>query len=154
MSAALCRWVLVIAGGVCLGGAVSAAPEPKDKSPESNNKDKIVGKWKATALPDLPKGVPAESVSITLEFTADGKMMMDMDAFGMKQKLVTAKYRLGSENWVHFSEMKPVPKDGKTESKDKVVIDGDKMTLENDKGKMMGFTRIPEKPAGPAKKPK
>jgi hypothetical protein len=118
----------------------------------SNNKGKIVGKWKATALPGMSAEdtekfkAMGDAMSVVIEFTADGKMIgtITMDMFGKKnsQEIMSANYKLGTGDWVHFTNIKPPPKDKKTESKDKVVINGDTMTLETEKGDKFTLTRI------------
>lgn len=116
----------------------------------SNNKGKIEGKWKATSIPDLPANVPAGMVNMVMEFTPDGRMVTNMEMLGTKQEVMSANYSLGTGDWVNFTNMKPAQKDGKTKSRDKVVINGDTMTFQDDKGKTLTFARM--QPGDDAKK--
>lgn len=132
MSPALRKVALLVVCGVALVATACS----------SNNKGKIEGKWKATSIPDMPAGVPAGAVQMVMEFTADGKMVMNMELLGTKQEVMSADYSLGSGDWVFFTNMKPTPKDGKTKSKDKITITGDNLTIDDEKGKTMSFTRV------------
>jgi hypothetical protein len=119
----------------------------------SNNKGKIEGKWKATSVPGMDekekaalKMIGEDNVAVIMEFTADGKMKLSasLNMLGKSQtkEMVTADYKLGSGDWVFFSNMNPPPKDGKTKSKDKIVINGDTMTIDTEKGEKITLTRV------------
>ena len=114
----------------------------------SNNKGKIVGKWKATSATDGAGGAAADMLNLVMEFTADGNAVMTMSAGGKAETLLTAKYTLGTGDWVTLTAITPA-KDGKAKSKDKIKISGDTMTIEGDgKGNVMTFTRMTDAPAG------
>ncbi|MCI0701364.1 MAG: hypothetical protein L0241_09820 [Planctomycetia bacterium] len=120
----------------------------------SNNKGKIVGKWKATSWPGMDekdkqvmqKLGGEEGFSIVIEFTDAGKMIgiLNMNILGQTktQEVMTADYKLGTGDWIFFTNMKPPAKDGKTESKDKIVISGDTMTIDTEKGDKVTLTRM------------
>jgi hypothetical protein len=120
----------------------------------SNNKGKIEGKWKANAvdLPGIPskdkEGLskfPPDAAYVMMEFTADGRMIGTMNLKQGEsvnsQEVMSAKYSLGSGDWVNFTDMKPA-QDGKTKSKDKIVINGDTMTIQTEKGEKINLTRM------------
>jgi hypothetical protein len=117
----------------------------------SNNKGKIVGKWKATNLPGSDKDKEAlkmaQDVALVLEFTADGKMTgtATVTVFGQTQtkEVMSADYKLGTGDWVFFTNVKPPPKNGGTKSKDKLVINGDTMTIDTESGEKITLTRMP-----------
>lgn len=119
----------------------------------SNNTGKIVGKWKATSLPSMDekekamiKLIGEDNFAVILEFTADGKMRgsasITMLGKTESKEVMSADYKLGSGDWVFFTNMSPPPKDGKTKSKDKVVINGDTMTIDTEKGEKITLTRM------------
>jgi uncharacterized protein (TIGR03066 family) len=114
----------------------------------SNNTDKIVGKWKVTS------GLPAEAATLNLEmfieFTADGKFSMTMNALGTNKTLSAGNYSLGSGDTVNLTNLSP-PLDGKTKSKEKITITGDTMSLATDKGSMT-LTRVSGTPKPAEKK--
>jgi hypothetical protein len=115
---------------------------------KSNNEGKIVGKWKATAVPGMSpeeqkklNDLPPEALSAVIEFTADGRMIMSLNMLGQSQQLGTAKYTLGSGDWVNLTDLSP-PQNGKTQSRDRVVISGDTMTVDTEKGEKITLTRV------------
>lgn len=118
----------------------------------SNNKGKIVGKWKATSFPGMDETAKAnlkkmgdDAFSLVIEFKPDGKMVgtMTINMLGKSQteQVMSADYALGKGDWVNFTNMNP-PQEGKSQSKDKVVIQGDTMTLETEKGEKITLTRM------------
>ena len=118
----------------------------------SNNAGKIVGKWKATTIPGMSEDQKAklkqlgpDAVSVIMEFTEDGRMTASarISMFGQTQtqEVASAKYSLSSGDWVVFSDLKPVV-DGKSTSRDKIVIQGDTMTIETDKGEKITLNRM------------
>jgi hypothetical protein len=119
----------------------------------SNNKGKIVGRWKATSFPGLSSQDAATlnqlgegNVYVILEFTADGKMVgtATIKAFGqtINKEVMHADYSLGYGDWVHTSNMSPPLKNGMTKGKDKVVITGDTMTIDMESGDKLTLTRF------------
>ena len=98
----------------------------------SNNTGKIVGKWKASSA-DL--GVPAD-VTVIYEFTADGRFTI-----GGPGGSIGGKYSLGMGDNVSLSDINP-PIDGKTKSREKIVIAGDVMTLDGPGGKKISLSRV------------
>jgi hypothetical protein len=113
----------------------------------SSNKGKIVGKWKTVAMPDTAKqGIPAgATVDMYFEFTADGRFIVtgEVSFAGMKQtkEVATGKYSLGMGSTVTISDITP-PLDGKSKSREKIVINGDTMTLDTEKGEKITLTRV------------
>lgn len=116
----------------------------------SNNKGKIVGKWKSTNLPDTAGKDKetlklAEEVALIFEFTEGGKMTgtASITMFGQTQtkQVMSADYSLGSGDWVFFSNIQS-DKSGLKKSRDKIVINGDTMTIDTEKGEKLTFARM------------
>lgn len=119
----------------------------------SNNKGKIVGKWKATTLPGMSeddkkaiKLIGEDNFALIIEFTDAGKMtgVANVTIFGKTEtkEVISADYSLGTGDWVFFTNQNPPPKDGKTKSKDKITINGDTMTIDTEKGEKITLTRM------------
>lgn len=110
----------------------------------SNNKGKIVGKWKADSVGDGdPKMAQlGDDMGLFFEFSADGKFNASVSILGTTKEVGSAKYSLGSGDWVNLTDINPPQQDGKTQSKEKVTINGDKMTILGENNKTMTFTRV------------
>lgn len=90
----------------------------------SNNKGKIVGKWETGGG------------KLVFEFTDDGRFI----ASGVVS--ATGNYSLGSGDWVFLRNISPPLKNNQTKSKDKIVINGDTMTIDSEKGDKLTFNRM------------
>ena len=141
---------LLLAVG-CLGGAL-AAPDDKKDDPKSNNKDKIVGKWKITggggAKEEELKLMRDLGIYVYLEFKNDGTLRFGAEASDPKVKkllengketLASCKYKLlgGDEVEIYDIPKDLQDKDGgpfgkKDRAKGMIKIDGDKMTISDD----------------------
>jgi hypothetical protein len=119
----------------------------------SNNKGKIVGKWKATTLPGMSeddkkaiKLIGEDNFALILEFTEAGKMTgtANITFLGKTEnkEVISADYSLGTGDWVFFTNQNPPAKDGKAKSKDKITINGDTMTIDTEKGEKITLTRM------------
>lgn len=143
----------------------------------SNNKDKIVGKWKISDIPGQSEKDAAEFAEMSkmgmyvyFDFRPDNTMVMGVEAdkpeimefvkaMAKGQQLSwTAKYKLLSRDGVEFYDLPKEmrEKGGGLFSKDrgrtKIKIDGDKMTMTDDDGKTGHLVRIKNEPT-PACKP-
>ena len=121
----------------------------------SNNKGKIVGKWKATAVSGagaegMDLGAAAGDGGMFMEFTEDGRFKMYLSAMGQQMELGSGKYSLGMGDTVTLSDLSP-PQDGKTTSRESITIKGDTMTLKGEAGKSITLTRVGAAPAGGGK---
>jgi hypothetical protein len=101
----------------------------------SNNKDSIVGKWKTA---------DSDRTAVVFEFTADGQFIATTEGEpGDKAEppvVIRGHYSLGTGHWVTLSDVAP-PLDGKTHSREHIVIRGDTMTIDDD-GTAQTFTRV------------
>jgi outer membrane protein assembly factor BamE (lipoprotein component of BamABCDE complex) len=88
----------------------------------SNNEGKIQGKWKSTGTVE---GAPPGTV--TAEFKTDGTFVMA--ALGMP--VLTANYKLGSGDYVNFSNVKSDKSE--KNARVKITIAGDNMTWVEEK---------------------
>jgi hypothetical protein len=151
---------------LALGGFTALAeekPESKD-DPKSDNKGKLVGKWKMAEFPQ--KGFSAEELKrfedgglyFTVEFKQGGACEMGV---GGKSDLVDVikkspetanmkwQYKLLAGEGIEFSGLPKQAKEGfwgkgKESAKMSVKIDGDKMTITDADGKTAKFVRIKE----------
>lgn len=95
----------------------------------SNNEGKIQGKWKSTGTVE---GAPPGTV--TAEFKTDGTFQMS--ALGMS--VLTAKYKLGSGDYVNFSDVQSNKPE--KNARVKITIAGENMTWVEEKATYQ-FTR-------------
>ncbi len=107
----------------------------------SNNTGKIVGRWRAD-ITDAPIG-PAD---VVWEFTEDGNFSVSSVVLGPAgphaRKVASGRYMLGMSDNVAFTNLDP-PLDGKTRSSERIVIDGDTMTVGGrGKDRTYRFTRL------------
>jgi hypothetical protein len=161
MSRFLATCVLTALGTVC--AFAQEKVESKD-DPKSDNKGKILGKWKILEAPgfdaDLAKALEAQKIYAYIEFTAKGACTIGVtsddpdvkktiNAAGEKTA-IGCKYKLLAGDGL---EMYDLPKEladanpfgGKGDrAKTKVKIDGDKMTMTDDDGKTGKLVRIKE----------
>jgi uncharacterized protein (TIGR03066 family) len=101
----------------------------------SNNKDKIVGKWK---LVSVPASVPFDMV---WEFKSDGNLILTVQALGLSQN-ITGKYRLKSGDTVEITDLsESMPGEGKKLRRD-FLINGDDMTMKGSDGKTVKLKKI------------
>lgn len=109
----------------------------------SNNDGKIVGRWKAETA-DLPIG-PQGPTDLVWEFAEDGTFTVAWVNVATKEALPKARgrYALGLRDNVSFTNLDP-PLDGKKRANEKIVIDGDTMTVGGGgTDKTYKFTRLP-----------
>jgi hypothetical protein len=99
----------------------------------SNNKGKIVGKWRS-----LDGQIP-HGGTMTLEFTADGKVTIE--ASGVVSKRITGKYSLGMSDFVTFSDLSE-PVAGRRTHGETVRINGSTLTMRDFDGTTLNFSRF------------
>ncbi len=113
----------------------------------SNNSGKIVGRWKAgpTELGPIGPNGPAD---VVWEFTDNGVFNVTRVQTGganpTAEKVASGRYTLGLRDSVSFADLNP-PLDGKKRATEKIIIDGDTMTVGGSgKDRTYKFTRVPE----------
>jgi uncharacterized protein (TIGR03066 family) len=94
-------------------------------------KDKLVGKWSAKE-----KVMGDKEIEIVTEFTKDGKVIAEITGLGKKE----GTYKVIDDKTLEVTMKGPDEKD-KTE-KGPFKIEGDKLTLTDDKGKDTVMTRV------------
>jgi uncharacterized protein (TIGR03066 family) len=107
----------------------------------SNNKGKIVGKWKANVVEKPGEAMP-KGAEVVFEFTEDGRFTISVELGGQSLlKAASGKYALGFGDTVTLTELSP-PVDGKTQSRERISINGDTMTIDSEKGQKQTLTRM------------
>jgi uncharacterized protein (TIGR03066 family) len=102
----------------------------------SNNKGKIVGKWRGSVNLYGKQNFP---VSMVMEFEKDGSFLIK--GYGPTKTLkVTGKYRLNGGDYVTLFDLSE-PIMGSTVHREKVTIEGDSLTMVDTDGTTMKFTR-------------
>jgi hypothetical protein len=150
----------VLFGCIC-AIAASVPAHARDKEPKSNNKDKIVGKWKLTGGTDL-EALETFKAVVFLEFADDGTASLGVEVGDPEFKKLLEKsdqkttfgfkYKLGAGDDL---ELYDLPKDlqekqekvgscAKDRRKCVVKIDGDKMTLTDDQKKTIELKKLPK----------
>lgn len=115
---------------------VSLALSSCDFIGPSNNKEKIVGKWRGSVNLYGKKNFP---VSMVVEFEKDGSFMMK--GFGPTRTLkITGKYKLNSGDYVTLYDLSEAIM-GRTIHRERVTIEGDSLTMVDTDGTAMKFTR-------------
>jgi hypothetical protein len=163
MSRFLAAALLTTLGCVC--ALAQEKVESKD-NPKSDNKGKILGKWKVVSM--TPKDGKEQKLDIgggltaILEFTADGNARVGVDASSLSPELKAileknpeaaakfaemnqvGKYKVSGDA-IEFVELKN-PEGGPfgKNNKGKLKFDGDTLTLTGDDG-ILKLTRIKEK---------
>jgi hypothetical protein len=112
----------------------------------SNNTGKIVGRWQADVA-DAPRG-PNGPAGVVWEFAEDGSFTVSRVELGPagpnEIRVASGRYTLGLQDNVAFSNLDP-PLEGKTRSSERIVIEGDTMTVGGrGKDRTYKFTRIPQ----------
>lgn len=107
----------------------------------SDNKNKIVGRWKASSDQAEPSNMPAEA-GMFFEFTADSQFRAYMSAGGKTIDLAKGRYRLGAGSAVYLTDLSPAMS-GKTRTKEKITITGNTMSIAGEDGKTITLTRVP-----------
>ena len=100
----------------------------------SNNKGKIVGRWES-----VPGGVLPPGISMSLEFTQDGRFTMGVNAPGVN-KTITGKYSLGFGDSVTLSGLSE-PLAGRSTHTEKITIVGSQLTMTDSDGKAVVFKK-------------
>jgi hypothetical protein len=102
---------------------------------ESNNKGKIEGtKWSNDAVSILGKDLPAGRIK--LDFNADGKLVYDV-----KEKY-TGTYSLGMGSIVTLNLDHDLA--GSKRHAERIVINGDKLTMTDSNGTALTFSKVVE----------
>jgi len=112
----------------------------------SNSTGKIVGRWRAD-ITDAPIG-PNGPADVVWEFTEDGSFTVFRVVPGRPppntDKVSAGRYLLGTGDSVTITNLDP-PLDGKTRATERIVIDGDTMTVGGrGKDRTYRFTRLHE----------
>lgn len=112
----------------------------------SNNTGKIVGRWRAD-IADAPPG-PNGPLDVVWEFAEDGTFTVSRVEIGPagnnEIKVASGRYVLGMNDNVSFTSLNP-PLEGKTRSSERVVVEGDTMTVGGrGKDRTYRFTRLPQ----------
>jgi hypothetical protein len=152
--------LLVCSLGLCAADSVRA----EDKEPKSNNKGKIVGKWKITGGSEMK----AEDLKMLenfklipyMDFKEDGIVTFGIDTNDAEMKKLLAKdaekntyrfnYKLGAGDEVELSVPKDAKKGGPNPFGKKerfaatIKIDGDKMVLTDDEKKTLELKKLPK----------
>jgi hypothetical protein len=100
---------------------------------QSNNKGKIVGKWKT------PEGQLPNGGSMSLDFAADGRVTI---LFGNAyfSKRITGKYSLGMSDFVTFSDLSECVAGRRTHG-ETVYIKGNTLRMRDFDGTELTFSR-------------
>lgn len=120
----------------------------------SNNKDKIVGKWKMVSASKGDEIETMKKVGLALAwvFNADGTFAMEVVSAEVgkepsplaaafdKSKLPSGKYTLAMGNTVNFSDVKNGSGDKRLTTN--ITIDGDNMTMKDPDGSTVQLTRV------------
>jgi hypothetical protein len=101
---------------------------------QSNNKGKIVGKWRSVEG-QLPRGG-----MMVLDFTADGRVTIEAWNNDVSRR-VTGRYRLYVSDYVHFSELSE-PIAGFRSHSETVRINGNILTMSDFDGRTLDFSRF------------
>lgn len=109
---------------------------------KSDNTGKIVGRWRAV-LADTP----VAPVDIVWEFAADGTFTVSQVETGPAGRnpvqVASGRYKLGWRDNVSFTNLDP-PLDGKSRSSERIVIEGDTMTVGGrGQDRAYRFARVP-----------
>jgi hypothetical protein len=153
---------------VCSVALCAADPvRAQDKEPKSNNKGKIVGKWKVTSGSDKKvdelKTLEMLKLFMVFEFKDDGTLLfgIDSDDAETKKRLkketssYTVTYTLGPGDEVELSGLAKADEnkkgDGPPGKKDRqkatIKIDGDKMTITDAEKKTIELKKLPKEKA-------
>ena len=112
----------------------------------SNNSGKIVGRWRAD-MTDAPLG-PNGPADVIWEFADDGRFTVSRVELGPAGpngvRVAAGRYVLGMNDNVSFANLDP-PLEGKTRSSERIVVEGDTMTVGGrGKDRTYRFTRLPQ----------
>jgi uncharacterized protein (TIGR03066 family) len=102
----------------------------------SNNKKKILGKWRGSMNLYGKQNFP---VSMVMEFGKDGSFLIK--GYGPTKTLkIEGKYQLNSGDYVTLYDLSE-PVMGSTTHREKVTIEGSSLTMVDTDGTTMKFTR-------------
>ena len=106
----------------------------------SQNKGKIVGKWRAVAAPNSPPAAETPQV----EFTADSRVVFSAIApDGSGTEKTKGKYSLGAGELVTLTNLEP-SMGGNATARCKITIADDSLTIHGDpKEPALVFKRVP-----------
>ena len=99
----------------------------------SNNKNKIVGKWRSENGQLPYNGV------MTLDFAKDNRVTITISAASMS-KTITGKYKLGAMDFVSFSDLSD-PVAGRRTHSETIAITGNTLTMKDFDGTTLRFAR-------------
>jgi hypothetical protein len=110
----------------------------------SSLKGKIEGtKWSSLEM-TLKNGMKAPAGFMTIEFRTDGVVVMKVGLPGGPSKTSTGKYSLGWGDRVTMNMDEAVDDKGTKTLADRVVINGDRMTMTDPDGSKFEFERVKE----------